>query len=154
MHLPSFSQTEVTELLLTLSAVSNESTDLSRYLSVSVSNVICNIIMSVRFSIDDPKFKRFNWLIEEGMRLFGEIHTIDYIPQIQYLPGNINAKNKIAKNREEMFDFYREIIEEHKRTFQTGSIRDIVDAYLAEIEKARLEGRDAELFEGKDHGKC
>ncbi|ETN60006.1 cytochrome P450 [Anopheles darlingi] len=143
--------TEVTELLLTLSAVSNESTDLSRYLSVSVSNVICNIIMSVRFSIDDPKFKRFNWLIEEGMRLFGEIHTIDYIPQIQYLPGNINAKNKIAKNREEMFDFYREIIEEHKRTFQTGSIRDIVDAYLAEIETARLEGRDAELFEGKDH---
>ncbi|XP_055551501.1 cytochrome P450 18a1 isoform X2 [Wyeomyia smithii] len=143
--------TEVAELLAALNEVGNQSTDLSKYLSVSVSNVICNIIMSVRFSLEDPKFKRFNWLIEEGMRLFGEIHTIDYIPQIQYLPGNINAKNKIAKNRQEMFDFYREVIDEHKQTFDNGNIRDIVDAYLDEIQKAKEEGRDMELFEGRDH---
>lgn len=135
-----------------LNEVGSQSTDLSKYLSVSVSNVICNIIMSVRFSLEDPKFKRFNWLIEEGMRLFGEIHTIDYIPQIQYLPGNINAKNKIAKNRQEMFDFYREVIDEHKRSFSADNIRDIVDAYLEEIQKAKAEGRDGELFDGKNHG--
>lgn len=145
-------QTEVAELLASLNEVTDQPTDLSKYLSVSVSNVICNIIMSVRFSLEDPKFKRFNWLIEEGMRLFGEIHTIDYIPQIQYLPGNINAKNKIAKNRQEMFDFYREVIDEHKRSFDAGNIRDIVDAYLDEIQKAKAEGRDQELFDGKDHG--
>ncbi|XP_029723477.2 cytochrome P450 18a1 [Aedes albopictus] len=143
--------TEVAELLASLNEVTDQPTDLSKYLSVSVSNVICNIIMSVRFSLEDPKFKRFNWLIEEGMRLFGEIHTIDYIPQIQYLPGNINAKNKIAKNRQEMFDFYREVIDEHKRSFDAGNIRDIVDAYLDEIQKAKAEGRDQELFDGKDH---
>ena len=106
--------------------------------------------MSIRFSLDDPKFKRFNSLIEEGMRLFGEILTIDYIPQIQYLPGNINAKNKIAKNREEMFDFYREVIDEHKKTFDSANIRDLVDAYLDEIANATAEGRDDELFDGKD----
>lgn len=110
--------------------------------------------MSVRFTLDDHRFRRFNALIEEGMRLFGEILTIDYIPQVQYLPGSINAKNKIAKNRQEMFDFYREVIDEHKRTFDANNIRDIVDTYLEEIQKAKAEGRDAELFEGKDHGQC
>lgn len=125
--------------------------DLSPVYSVAVSNVICNIMMSVRFSIDDPKFKRFTFLIEEGMRLFGEIHTVDYIPTVQYLPGKQTARNKIAQNREDMFDFYREVINEHKRTFDPDNIRDLIDTYLAEIEKAKIEGR--ELFDGRNHGK-
>jgi 26-hydroxylase len=143
-------QTEVNSLLSSLNDLNGQPTDLSSFLSVAVSNVIMSVLMSVRFSIDDPKFKRFNWLIEEGMRLFGEILTIDYIPQVQYLPGSINAKNKIAKNRQEMFDFYREVIDEHKKTFDPANIRDLVDAYLDEIAKAKAEGRDHELFEGKD----
>lgn len=109
-------------------------------------------MMSVRFSIDDPRFRRFTWLIEEGMRLFGEINTVDYIPTYQYLPGKAYARNKIAKNREEMFNFYQEVIDEHRRTFDPSNIRDLVDTYIAEIQKAKEEGRDGELFEGKDHG--
>lgn len=110
-------------------------------------------MMSVRFSIDDPKFQRFTALIEEGMRLFGEIHMIDYIPSVQYLPGKSNTKQKIAQNREEMFQFYKEVIEDHRNTFDSSNIRDLVDTYLAEIIQAKEEGREGELFEGKDHGK-
>ncbi|XP_055683640.1 cytochrome P450 18a1 [Lutzomyia longipalpis] len=143
--------TEVNDYLTTLSSSNEKSIDMSPVLAVAVSNVICNIMMSVRFSLDDPKFQRFTWLIEEGMRLFGEITTVDYIPPIQYLPGNLTAKNKIAKNRKEMFQFYREVIDEHKSTFDANNIRDLVDMYLAEIEKAKEEGRSSELFEGKDH---
>lgn len=109
-------------------------------------------MMSVRFSIDDPKFQRFTALIEEGMRLFGEIHMIDYIPSVQYLPGKSNTKQKIAQNREEMFQFYKEVIEDHRNTFDSSNIRDLVDTYLAEIITAKEEGREGELFEGKDHG--
>lgn len=127
--------------------------DLSPAISVAVSNVICSILMSVRFSIDDPKFRRFNFLIEEGMRLFGEIHTVDYIPTVQYLPGKLNAKNKIAKNREEMQQFYREVIDDHKKTYDATVTRDLIDVYIAEIENAKDEGRVNELFDGKDHGK-
>lgn len=127
--------------------------DMAPAISVAVSNVICSIMMSVRFSIDDPKFRRFNFLIEEGMRLFGEIHTVDYIPTVQYFPSILTAKNKIAKNREEMQRFYQDVIDEHKKTFDGSNIRDLVDFYLAEIEKAKQEGRDEELFDGKNHGR-
>lgn len=49
-------------------------------LALGVSNVICGITMSVRFSHGDARFARLNHLIEEGMRLFGEIHYGEYIP--------------------------------------------------------------------------
>lgn len=54
--------------------------DANPYLALSVSNVICGITMSVRFSHGDIRFERLNQLVEEGMRLFGEIHYGEYIP--------------------------------------------------------------------------
>lgn len=144
--------TEITDLLQSIHQTAGTPVDMSPVYSVAVSNVICNMMMSVRFSADDPKFKRFTFLIEEGMRLFGEVHTVDYIPSVQYLPGKQTACNKIAQNRQDMFDFYREVIDEHKRTFVPGTVRDLIDAYLTEIDAAKREGRDSELFEGKDHG--
>lgn len=109
-------------------------------------------MMSVRFDIDDPRFRHFTGLIEEGMRLFGQIHTVEYIPTFQYLPGNKIARGKLAENRQEMFDFYRKVIEEHRATFDPNNIRDLVDTYLDEIQKAKENGSEGDLFDGKDHG--
>ena len=86
------------------------------------------------------------------MRLFGKIHTIEYIPSIQYLPMTQTVKLQIARNRQEMFLFYKEVIDEHRRTFDPENLRDLVDTYLLEIQKAAELGKEKELFEGKDHG--
>lgn len=107
--------------------------------------------MSVRFTRDDPKFVKFNYMIEEGMRLFGKLFACDYIPITQYLPAMQSAKDKISVNRQEMFEFYKEIIDDHRRTFDRNNIRDLVDTYLLEIENAKLTNTEHELFEGRDH---
>lgn len=125
--------------------------DLEPYFAVSVSNVICSLLMSVRFTRNDPQFIRFNRMIEEGMILFGKIYTVDYIPITQYLPAVQSAKSKIAENRKEMFEFYKEVIEDHRKTFDSNNIRDIVDTYLMEIENAKLSDTENELFEGNSH---
>lgn len=135
-----------------LHASDGQPIDLSPVISLAVSNVICGLMMSTRFTLDDPKFRRFNFLIEEGMRLFGEIHTVDYIPTLQCFPSISTAKNKIAQNRAEMQRFYQDVIDEHKRSFDPSNVRDLVDFYLCEIEKAKADGTDAELFDGKNHG--
>lgn len=57
------------------------------------------------------------------------------------------------QNREDIFKFFQEVIDEHKSTFDPNNIRDLIDTYLAEIQKAKEEGRDEQLFDGKDHGK-
>lgn len=145
------SQNEIDDLLSNLKNEKSHTVDLDPFFAVSVSNVICNLLMSVRFSRDDPKFIRFNQMIEEGMILFGKIYTVDYIPITQYLPHVQSAKTQIAENRREMFEFYKEVIEDHRRTFDKNNIRDLVDTYLLEIENAKLTNTEKELFEGKDH---
>lgn len=147
----SSTQNEIDDLLNHLSNEGGQSIDLDPFFAVSVSNVICNLLMSVRFTRDDPKFIRFNQMIEEGMILFGKIYTVDYIPITQYLPAVQSAKSQIAANRREMFEFYKKVIEDHRSSFDCNNIRDLVDTYLMEIENAKLADNERELFEGKDH---
>ena len=52
-----------------------------------------------------------------------------------------------------MADFFQETIDEHRQSFDPNNIRDVIDAYLFEIQKAIENGTDKQLFEGKDHGK-
>ncbi|XP_013186456.2 cytochrome P450 18a1 [Amyelois transitella] len=142
---------EVYELIENLHRSEGSPIDANPLLALVVSNVICGITMSVRFSHGDARFERLNFLIEEGMRLFGEVHYGEYIPLYNYLPGKALAKEKVAKNREEMFEFYQTLIDEHRETLDLNNARDLIDVYLIEIENAKTEGRGGELFEGRDH---
>lgn len=73
-------QNEVYELMTNLHRSEGTAIDANPLLALVVSNVICGITMSVRFSHGDARFERLNHLIEEGMRLFGEIHYGEYVP--------------------------------------------------------------------------
>jgi len=128
-------------------------TNISSSLAVSISNVICSLIMGVRFHHDDSKFQRFMNLIDEGFKLFGQLTYANYIPILRYFPYIHNIRNKISKNREEMAEFFQKIINQHKTTYNEDNIRDIVDTYLCKIEEAKQENRDDQLFQGKDKGK-
>lgn len=66
----------------------------------------------------------------------------------------INFFIDLFQNREEMAQFFQEVIDEHKRTFEPSHLRDLLDTYLYEIQKATEEGVGHHLFEGKDHGKA
>ncbi|XP_076179782.1 cytochrome P450 18a1 isoform X1 [Ptiloglossa arizonensis] len=125
--------------------------DVSASLGMSISNVICSIIMGVRFQHGDARFKRFMDLIEEGFKLFGSMVAVNFIPVLRYLPCLQKIRNKISENRSEMADFFQEAVDQHRATFDKSTVRDLVDAYLLEIEKAKGEGRAAMLFQGKNH---
>ncbi|CAH0604588.1 unnamed protein product [Chrysodeixis includens] len=144
-------KSEVYELISNLHRAEGAPIDANPLLALGVSNVICGITMSVRFSQGDIRFERLNHLIEEGMRLFGEVHYGEYVPLYNYLPGKAQAQERVAKNREEMFAFYQTLIDEHRETLDADNARDLIDVYLIEIEKAKNEGRAGELFEGRDH---
>lgn len=147
---PQLVQTEVDSLIRSLRDEKDKNINLDQHFALSTSNVICNLLMSVRFSRDDPKFAKFNYMIEEGMKLFGQLYTVDYIPITQYLPTMRSAKDKIKVNRREMFEFYKEIIDDHRKTFDRDNIRDVLDTYLLEIENAKLNNTEHLLFEGRD----
>ena len=51
-----------------------------------------------------------------------------------------------------MHGYFRSIIDQHRETFNPQETRDVVDAYLLEFMMAKEEGREDELFFGKDPG--
>ncbi|OAD52306.1 Cytochrome P450 18a1 [Eufriesea mexicana] len=142
---------EVKTFLRGLASEQGTPTDVSASLGMSISNVICSIIMGVRFQHGDDRFKRFMDLIEEGFKLFGSMAAVNFIPVMRYLPCLQKVRNKISENRAEMADFFQEAVDQHRATFDESTVRDLVDAYLLEIEKAKGEGRAKMLFEGKNH---
>ncbi|KAH0822593.1 hypothetical protein GEV33_000198 [Tenebrio molitor] len=142
---------EVEEFLSVLTSKKDNPIDLNPILAVSLSNVICDILMSVRFSHNDERFKRFMFLIDEGFKLFSSLEASFFIPILKYMPGQRETRGKIAKNREEMGQFLQETIEEHRKSFDSSHLRDLLDTYLYEIQKANEEGTGHHLFEGKDH---
>lgn len=51
---------------------------------------------------------------------------------------------------DEISQFYKEIVDFHKSTFDPNNIRDVIDSYILEIQTAKEEGRSERLFDGKD----
>ncbi|KAK7873113.1 hypothetical protein R5R35_006343 [Gryllus longicercus] len=150
-HMETRIMSEVESVLRTLNRSRGQPTDLNPVLGMAVSNVICDILMSVRFGREDAKFRRFTSLIDEGFRLFGRLNWVNFVPALRFLPRLAHTQQKLAKNRSEMADFFQETVDKHRETFDPSNLRDIIDTYLLEIERAREEGRGHVLFEGKDH---
>lgn len=88
---------EVDDFLTILKASNKQPIDLNAILAVSISNVICDVLMSVKFSHNDSRFVRFMELIEEGFKLFGSLEYVFFIPILRYWPGHSKTRQKIAK---------------------------------------------------------
>lgn len=142
---------EVESFAATLEEHGEGPVDLNPVLAVSISNVICSMIMSMRFSHNDARFRRFMDLIDEGFRLFGTLAPVNFVPFLRHMPWLQDTRKKLNQNRQEMADFFQETVDNHRASFDPSNIRDLVDTYLLEIQNAREEGREAALFEGKNH---
>lgn len=101
---------EVEACLCYLKAQKNEPTDLNSILQTSVSNVICDIIMSVRFAHNDPRFRRLMDLVEEGFKLFGTLSPVLFIPVLKHLPKLKDTRQKIIEVSFEFFIFSFKIL--------------------------------------------
>ena len=115
-------------------------------LNCAISNVICSIIMSTRFHHKDKKFQRFMHLFDEGFRLFNLTGALVFIPVLKHLPGTTTALNALKDNRDEMVEFVRYIIKDHRETLNHDAPRDLVDHYLIEMETAKEEGTLEQMF--------
>jgi len=128
----------------------------SLIINCAVSNVICSMIMTKRFHHHDPKFSRFMQLFDEGFRLFTLTSSLVFIPILKHLPGISRACRQLSANREEMLEFVRGVIKEHRENIDYENPKDLVDAYLVEIDKMdkEEEGGDQESPSGDDifHG--
>lgn len=117
-------------------------------LNSCVANVICSIIMSVRFHHKDERFKDFMNNFDEGFRLFNKTGASLFFPFVKLLPGTRSTYNKLKENREIMRAFAREIIDKHRKNLDPENPKDLIDHYLVKMEESK-EVAD-QLFHGYD----
>ncbi|MEE6524361.1 hypothetical protein FKM82_023783, partial [Ascaphus truei] len=102
----------------------------------AVSNLICSIVFGNRFEYDDDKFHRLQHLFEEALKaesgLFAQVaHSV---PLLRHVPG---LPQIIFKFKMRMLEYLQETISEHQRTWDPNCTRDLIDAFLLEMEKVR-----------------
>ncbi|XP_053109085.1 cytochrome P450 2D17-like isoform X2 [Hemicordylus capensis] len=102
----------------------------------AVSNIICIITFGNRFEYNDAVFLKLMHLTEELIKTLSRI-----LPQIlaagswlSYIPGPHLKARKLYK---ELSVMLREIVSEHKKTRDPTFSRNVIDAFLEEIEKAK-----------------
>ena len=141
---------EVFDFLQNIQSYQLQPLNPANVINSAVANVICTMLMSVRFRHDDEKFQRFMFLFDEGFRLFNDTGAMTFIPFFKHLPGVKATCQKLRGNRNEMLKFVKDIISQHKEELNNNSPRDLMDSYLIKIEELRQEDKLDEFFHGFD----
>ncbi|XP_071610663.1 cytochrome P450 1A4-like [Heliangelus exortis] len=105
-----------------------KSFELSRYLVVSVANVISAICFGKRYEHSDQELLNIIDLNNEFGDAAGSGNPADFIPLLRYLP---NRTMHLFKDLNRRFNFFvQKIVQEHYTSFDKEHIRDITDSLI------------------------
>ncbi|XP_059104068.1 cytochrome P450 2D3-like isoform X3 [Peromyscus eremicus] len=109
----------------------------SHLLNKAVCNVITSLIYARRFEYGDPQFTKLLKMLDENMGentgLFPEV--LNTFPILLRIPG---LANKVFPGQKAFMALVDNLVNEHRRTRDPAQPpRDLTDAFLAEVEKAK-----------------
>ncbi|XP_029442559.1 cytochrome P450 2D17-like [Rhinatrema bivittatum] len=102
----------------------------------SVSKVIASMTFGDHFQYDGQKLQKLLYLLNENMELGTGTWSkiLNFVPCLRHVPG---PHQKLIQCIHDLFGFIKEIIREHKESWDPAQKRDYIDAFLEEIEKAK-----------------
>ncbi|XP_078611614.1 cytochrome P450 2D6-like [Branchiostoma floridae x Branchiostoma japonicum] len=116
------------------------------HIAVGVLNIICHLVFGRRFQHDDPLFVKLYNALEDISRHGGSAQHLNIFPALRHVPGlNAGALHTMRAVREGR-DFVREMIGQHKATYDPENIRDYIDAYLHQLQKEREDGEKSATY--------
>ncbi|XP_072041398.1 cytochrome P450 2U1-like [Amphiura filiformis] len=101
----------------------------------AVANVICSISFGSRYNYDDPEFRKLIDYIKVFMEQLSGPSLVGAFPRLWFTPLYKSLKNQ----NDECRTFLRGVVEQHKDSFDTNDIRDIIDVHLQENEEGGAE---------------
>ncbi|XP_029446140.1 cytochrome P450 2D15-like [Rhinatrema bivittatum] len=102
----------------------------------AISNVICSMVFGDRFEYDDKWFLRMLYLFEEEMKEESGFlsQMLNVFPSLIHVPG---VGKKMFQHQNELLNHLKDIVAEHKASWDPAEQRNFIDAYLEELEKAK-----------------
>ncbi|XP_063841591.1 cytochrome P450 2L1-like [Scylla paramamosain] len=109
-------------------------------MSVAVVNIVWQMVGNIQFKVTDPKFVEFRECVELLMDSMKNLAIFDLLPWLgKILPRPILNRichlDLVENAKEKFFAYFKEVIAEHKKTLDRDNPRDLIDAYLTEMEK-------------------
>ncbi|XP_070194258.1 cytochrome P450 2J4-like [Littorina saxatilis] len=129
-------QEEITYYIRAIEDHQEAPVDLSTLTHITVSNNICSIIFGKRFDYDDPAFRGYLRMMEENMKAIGASAIINYMPMLEYLPGDLFKIKLVVRRATKFYDFVQQHISEHRteRSLHTENT-DFIHSYLTQGEQ-------------------
>jgi cytochrome P450 family 2 subfamily U polypeptide 1 len=122
--------------------------NISDLLGMSVCNNICILEFGKRFEYHDEHFLQLKRAVDYSIQqsslpssLFGLLRSLKLI--FPFLKKRDGASN----SRQMILDLCKKIMVEHKNTYQPGSTRDYIDAYITEKAERERTNNHVEMFD-------
>ncbi|XP_008060176.1 cytochrome P450 2D17-like isoform X2 [Carlito syrichta] len=106
-------------------------------LEKAVGNVIASLTYGRRFEYDDRLFLKLMKLMEEGLKEEAGLlrQVLNFVPVLLHIPG---LAGKVFHSQKVFMAQLDELVTEHRMTWDLAQPpRDLTDAFLAEVEKAK-----------------
>ena len=137
---------EVNDCICGLSDTGGKPFDIAGLTQASVANVVFSILCGRRFEYDDPEFLTILKNTDEGAKEFVRISVVtNCFPFLKYLPGDpffVKSNSKAVAFHKQ---FVTALYEEHMKTYDSENTRDIVDAYIHEIKRAKYSKEESDF---------
>ncbi|XP_049828980.1 methyl farnesoate epoxidase-like [Schistocerca gregaria] len=138
---------EVRALLDVLRNSRGRPTQLNKLLAPSVLNVILQFCAGYSFPHGDQHLQTLLDLFYTRSRAFDMAGgKLSAMPWLRFIQPEASGYNAITKFNEMVRAYFLEIIETHKATYTPGKKRDLIDAFLYEMGKAKKEQNDNTTF--------
>ncbi|KAM4695946.1 cytochrome P450 2F3-like isoform 1-T3 [Rhinophrynus dorsalis] len=128
-------QEEAHYLIEELKETNGTPTDVTGYLSRSVSNVICSIVFGNRFDYTDKRLltitQSINNVFSISSSTWGTLYNM-YAGFMDYLPG---PHWELHKNFQSISDIIEESIKYHQETLDPSCPRDYIDCFLIKMKE-------------------
>nr|WGW06502.1 CYP15A1 [Blattella germanica] len=102
---------------------------------VCVLNSLWAILAGQRFALDD---QRLIELLEVVHLCFRNVDPsgglLNQMPFLRFIAPDRSGYTKLMENLNRMWNFFKEMIEDHRRTFSPECTRDLIDSFLQEME--------------------
>ncbi|KAK0042304.1 cytochrome P450 18a1 [Biomphalaria pfeifferi] len=137
-------QEEVSFYINSLSGCLGRATDIKMMTTISTSNIICSIMFGQRFDYNDPSLIKLTFLVDSLFRTFQLNGVVNFIPVLQYLPGDLFHLKKFEADVQEMLRLLSVFIEDCR----DGNKGDnLVTEYLQELSRRKKNGADTTMCE-------
>uniref|UniRef100_A0A8C6UST0 Cytochrome P450, family 1, subfamily B, polypeptide 1 n=1 Tax=Neogobius melanostomus TaxID=47308 RepID=A0A8C6UST0_9GOBI len=108
------------------------------YLVVSTANIMSALCFGKRYPYEDEEFQQVVGRNDQFTQTVGAGSIVDVMPWLQYFPNPIKTifDNFKALNRD-FNAFVRDKVAEHRKTLESGTVRDMTDAFIVALDNLR-----------------